>query len=571
MAYIPESNSVVAFQSKPSSLLVGASVIGLTPVAPTPASVYVVNPVSTLAITTGNSSVTAFQGGAWSTSVTGGYLNVIGSILTIQTTSTNVSVITVGGSTGNSSVQLLGGVATIGSVTAIQGTNPYIVTGSVQGVMSVLGTVPVTQSTTPWIVGSVLLGSSNASIITVGGSTGNSSVQLLGGVAVLGSVATLQGTNPWITQVIGSVLAIQTTSTNVSIITVGGSSGNSSVQLLNGENVIGSVAVLQGTNPWKVNVPTPSYIAYQLAGSLMAVSGSFSGGNSSVELLSTSASIATQVNNILTGVSSVMLFGSTNTSIRALVYNQLTGTSSVQLMAGTNNAGSITAIQGTNPWIISNTSVTAFQGGTWATSIVGVANIGGSVLVHTANNSIITAPQPASVLAFQGTLPWVIQSVVGTYAEDAAHATADKGLFVLGVRNDAASSITTAERDYSPYVVDDVGRTIIKPFAGEQACIISYFGSVVSASVTLIQPSVTGSKSYITDFWVANTGSVAQLVTFQGGDTSVLGFTIAPAGGGSNSPGIAIPLKTTLSQDLAFKVTGTSSVVYMTVKGYQAP
>lgn len=58
---------------------------------------------------------------------------------------------------------------------------------------------------------------------------------------------------------------------------------------------------------------------------------------------------------------------------------------------------SVATLQGTNPWIISNTSITAFQGGAWATSIVGVAQIGGSVLVHTANNSIITAALPASV------------------------------------------------------------------------------------------------------------------------------------------------------------------------------
>lgn len=310
MAFIPASNSVVAFQSQPSSLLVGASVIGVVPVSLS--GINVVSVVGNM-----NSSVTAFQGGAWRVSVLGA------------------------GASGE-----------------------VIMTGSIQGTVSVIGTVPVTQATTPWLIG-------------------NSSVQ------------TIQGTTPW---VVGSV-----------------------------------IATIQ-------------------------------------------SSVAVAVTNI-----------------------------------------------------------------------------------------------SASVLVSQNTNPWVIGSIVGTFSEDAGHTNGDRGLFVLGVRNDAVSSITTAETDYSPHVVDAVGRTIVKPFAGEQACIISYIGSVTSGSVTLIQPSVIGSRSYITDFWIANTGSVTQLVTFQGGDTSILLNTIAPAGGGSNSQGINIPIRTTLSQDLAFKGLGTTSMLYVTVKGYQAP
>ncbi len=46
---------------------------------------------------------------------------------------------------------------------------------------------------------------------------------------------------------------------------------------------------------------------------------------------------------------------------------------------------------------------------------------------------------------------------------------------------------------------------------------------------------------------------------------------MAPAGGGESSPGIAIPLKTAISQDLVFTPLSASSVIYLTVKGYQAP
>lgn len=284
--------------------------------------------------------------------------------------------------------------------------------------------------------------------------------------------------------------------------------------------------------------------------------------------------------------------------------------------------GSITALQGTSPWLITGSVATLEPGGIRITSLVSIipssvmvsasifgtvpvtqvtspwvinvptpsylsiqpggsiinANLSGSVATAVINFTASVAANinviSASIVTNQGTNPWVIGSIVGTYAEDAPHTTADKGVFIMGVRNDATSSITSTERDYSPMAVDEIGRTIITPFAGNYACIISYTGSTVSGSVTLIQASVIGSRSYLTDFWVANTGSVANLITFQGGDTSVLAYTIAPGGGGSNAIGIAIPPRTTLSQDLAWKATvnGTiSSVIYMTVKGYQAP
>lgn len=50
-----------------------------------------------------------------------------------------------------------------------------------------------------------------------------------------------------------------------------------------------------------------------------------------------------------------------------------------------------------------------------------------------------------------------LQSV--TYAEDAAHVSADPGVFMLAVRNDsAATTLTSATGDYSPIAVDSKGR-----------------------------------------------------------------------------------------------------------------
>ena len=45
-----------------------------------------------------------------------------------------------------------------------------------------------------------------------------------------------------------------------------------------------------------------------------------------------------------------------------------------------------------------------------------------------------------------------------TYVEDSAHASGDIGGFILGVRNDASSALTSADGDYSPIAVDSAGR-----------------------------------------------------------------------------------------------------------------
>lgn len=588
MAYFPPTGSVVAFQSQPSSLLVGASIVGLTPVNVTnmaSPSVVVIHPAgsvvqvrtdnaSVIAVLS-NSSVTALQGtNPWQINVptpsyisyqaagsvmavSGSFsaspqssinaLQLAGSILAVNVPTPSYISYQLAGSimavaatvnTGNSSVQLLQGVAAIGSVAVLQGTNPWQIN------------MPSSS-----VIAYQLAGSIMAVAATV--NTGNSSVQLLGGVAVIGSVATLQGTNPWFVNDVGSVL-VAIKSTAGSVLTVI-QSGNSSVtgtmsvlgtvpvtqsgawvtslvstvpsSVMVGASIFGTVPVTQTTSPWVVNVPTPSYIAYQLAGSVMAVNTTVTTGPSSVQLLSTSASIVTTQNY---GYGSVMLMTSTNASVATLVQNVLTGNSSVQLIST-------------------------------SASIIANHNYGySSVMLMASTNASV------AVLASQGTNPWVIGSIVGTYAEDSGHVSGDKGLLAFGVRNDTVASLVNADLDYGAWAQDSAGRHLIKPFAADETT-FRYSGSIVSGSVTLIAPSVIGKRNYITDFRFSNTGSVTTLITFQDGSTSIIGYTIAPAGGGSNWPGVNVPERTATSQDLAFKMATMSSVLYATINGYTAP
>src|SRR3990167_9180487 len=79
----------------------------------------------------------------------------------------------------------------------------------------------------------------------------------------------------------------------------------------------------------------------------------------------------------------------------------------------------------------------------------------------------------------------VVQSIVGTYGEDAGHATGNSGLFTMGVRNDDLSSITSADLDYSPHAVGPAGEGIVA-----NAPLTKWVQGVASAFTGIIQPVI---------------------------------------------------------------------------------
>lgn len=450
MAYIPASNSVVGFQSQPSSLLVGASVIGLTPVnvvnMPSPSVIAYQLAGSVLAVSgsfsAGNTSVTAFQGGAWSASITGGYVNVIGSLIAVQA----------------------GGFA----ITSVMNTIP----SSMMVGASIFGTVPVTQVTSPWVINMP-----SPSVVSV--------------------------------NIAGSVLAVRTD--NASVVAVLSNS---------------SVTTLQGTNPWQVNVPTSSYISYQLAGSVMAVSATVNTGNSSVQLLQSVAVI-----------------------------------------------GSVAVLQGTSPWLV-NVPTPSYLSIQPAGSVLNV-NVSGSVAAAVTNFSASVAANinviSASIMVNQGTNPWVIGSIVGTYAEDAASSSGDKGLFVMGVRNDTMSSMTSADLDYSSHIVGPTGEMITA-----NSPITKWVSGTTSVmygtSVQVLAAPGTSIFTYITGLNVINESANLSRVTITQGlgrvPASMLTWAIAPAGGGSNAT-FPNPIRVLDNNGISASISGISSV-YVTITGFTA-
>jgi hypothetical protein len=94
-----------------------------------------------------------------------------------------------------------------------------------------------------------------------------------------------------------------------------------------------------------------------------------------------------------------------------------------------------------------------------------------SIAVTATDLDIRDLTQADEVTVFQGTDPWVIGdgggsiTVDGTVtitddankAEDSAHASGDIGKFMLAVRNDADTSLVSADGDYAPLQVDENG------------------------------------------------------------------------------------------------------------------
>jgi hypothetical protein len=314
-----------------------------------------------------------------------------------------------------------------------------------------------------------------------------------------------------------------------------------SVSGTTGASVIGIVPV-QLSNSSVITVIQGSVAVAFAAAANQSVSGTVGAsviGHAPVVIVggSIAASFTPPANQSVSGavnVSSSVLLGSSNASVIVVGSFSPSGNQSVSGTVGASVIGTVPVTQTTTPWVVNfqNSSIIAINAGS---------------VVTLSQGSVITINQA--------------QSIVGTYAEDAAHTTGDKGLFALQVRNDTMSSVTSADGDYSPIAGGPVGETITanapitKWIRGTADLRVSSGGSI--AAIAAQGASIF---TYITGIQVANMGSASVLVTFAGGLGSILGYTIAPAGGGSN---ITYPnaLKTGENSAFTASISGVASVL----------
>lgn len=210
-------------------------------------------------------------------------------------------------------------------------------------------------------------------------------------------------------------------------------------------------------------------------------------------------------------------------------------------------------------------SVTAINLGSIISLNIGsiiTTNIG-SVITVWQNSSVLAVPVGSTIAYLQA------PSIVGTYSEDVAYTAGDKGLFILGMRNDLMASITSADLEYSGHAVGPVGEKIVanspitKWIRGTADLRV-----VLGASVTAIAAQGASVFTYITGVQIANIGGASVLVTLAGGLGSILAYSIAPAGGGSN---IQYPnaLKTGENSAFTASISGVASVL-VSAQGFTA-
>ena len=256
----------------------------------------------------------------------------------------------------------------------------------------------------------------------------------------------------------------------------------------------------------------------------------------------------------------------------------------MMLLNGANVIGSVATLQGTNPWITMG-SVMLLNGDAVIGSVATLQGTNPWRTLGSVSGTVDIGTSSGSVLAFQGTAPWAISSIYGNISGSVLSQQLGTRISSIvnsipsslltgtyGHRNDAVASYLGGNLTWNPISTDSAGRTLVRPYAAEAARVEGYASTVNINANSIIAAAGTGLRNYITDVWVANTGAAATLVTFlSGGGLSVLGYTIAPAGGGSNLPGLVTPMRTDVAATFDFRAATGTSVLYITAKGFTAP
>ena len=392
-------------------------------------------------------------------------------------------------------------------------------------------------------------GSTSTLGITPDGSAKVSVVGVIQAFIAGGSIATSAAANQSVSGTIGASVigTVPVTQGGAFVTSVSGTTGASiigTVPVVQSGTVITSVAGtvnVSGSVAGWLNSSNASVIGVQQGSVAVAiVSGSIAASFVPPANQSVSGTVQTDVRG---SVAVAIISGSIAASFTPPANQSVSGTVGV--------TGSVAALQGTNPWTV----VSSLAGGIFPVS--------GSVAATITNTNVNVSGSVAAFVVGNASVITYLQapSIVGTYAEDTAFVQDSKGLFVLGVRNDNLASVTSADLDFSQWAVGPAGENIVanapitKWVQGTADLRVSQGGSIA-----VIAAQGASVFTYITGIQVANMGSSSVLVTLSGATSSIIGYTIAPAGGGSN---IVYPnaLKTSANAAFAASISGAASVL----------
>lgn len=155
-------------------------------------------------------------------------------------------------------------------------------------------------------------------------------------------------------------------------------------------------------------------------------------------------------------------------------------------------------------------------------------------------------------------------------AEDAAHASGEVGVFSLAVRNDTNAVFTSEDGDYSPISVTKSGKIINMPYASMDSS-SNYVATATSIAATTLAPANAANRYHMTAFQAVNSGASASILAItDGAGGTILGYTIVPAGGGSNII-YPTPIRGTVNTAMAVSNLTASTTIYYSGQGFFGP
>lgn len=138
-----------------------------------------------------------------------------------------------------------------------------------------------------------------------------------------------------------------------------------------------------------------------------------------------------------------------------------------------------------------------------------------------------------------------------------------------------ASQATNAEitavssGQVAPQVSDLYGKQIISPYAGRDYFVSGVASATGTSDTSVLSSAGSGLRNYITDFSFANSGastSVCEIKDGSGG--TVLWYSVAPAGGGSNKS-FNVPIRGSAATGTYCTSLTSSTTVYFSLSGFK--
>lgn len=194
-----------------------------------------------------------------------------------------------------------------------------------------------------------------------------------------------------------------------------------------------------------------------------------------------------------------------------------------------------------------------------------------SAITGSVTLSVFTSPDIPFLDIYQvgsaAVVPGTAASNLGK-AEDAAHASGDTGVFLLGVRQAATPvAVTSAAQDYSQITVDAEGKLILAN-QGDSALTWQAVANPTTAAtnVALKAAAAAGIRNYVTDLTFNNGSAAAAEFIVQDGATTIFRITV-PATSSIHKMW-QTPLRGTAATAMNVQIVTTATGCYVSGSGY---